>query len=109
MDGIASVYQRPDTISRQAVIYLQTIGWSLNHTRLVVVKIPEQCAMSEEYWVLTSARATAFNPTGECIDGRQLERDALGRKMPSKTQPSTESLAFNFEFPINSVSRSLCW
>ena len=36
-------------------MYLLTNGWSLNHTSLAMS--PEQCAISWEYWVLTSARA----------------------------------------------------
>ena len=48
MDGIASVSQWPNTMSRQAMMYLLTTGWSLNHTSLAM--IPEQCAMSWENW-----------------------------------------------------------
>ena len=49
------MYQCPGTISRQAMMYLLTNGWSLNQTSLAM--IPEQCAMSWENSVLTSARA----------------------------------------------------
>ena len=55
MDGIASVYQWHETISRHAMMYLVTSDCSLNHTSLAMT--PEDCAVSLETWVLTSARA----------------------------------------------------
>ena len=39
-------------------MYLLTNGWSLNHTSLAM--IPEQCAMSWGYWVLTPFPGLAY-------------------------------------------------
>ena len=43
MDGIASVYQWQDAVSRHAMMYLLASGWSLDHTNPAM--IPEHCAM----------------------------------------------------------------
>ena len=58
MDGIASgvfACHQHDILSRQAMMYLLTRGWSLAHTSLAMT--PEQSEMSEEYCCLKSARA----------------------------------------------------
>ena len=58
MDGIASgvfACHQHDILSRQAMMYLLTRGWSLAHTSLDMM--PELCEMSEEYCCLKSARA----------------------------------------------------
>ena len=58
MDGIASgvfACHQHDILSRQAMMYLLTKGWSLAHTSLAMT--PKQSEMSEEYCCLKSARA----------------------------------------------------
>ena len=46
MDGIASVLHQHDILSRQAMMYLLTMGWSLDHTSLAMT--PEHSATNEE-------------------------------------------------------------
>ena len=54
MDGIASVCHQHDILSRQAVMYLLTMGWFLAHTSLAMT--PEHSATNGEYSSLRSPR-----------------------------------------------------
>ena len=55
MGGIASVCHQHDILSRQAMMYLLTMGWFLAHTSLAMT--PEHSATNAEYSSLRSARA----------------------------------------------------
>ena len=53
MDGIASVHHQQDILSRQAMMYRLTTGWSLAHMSLAMT--PEHSATSGENSSLRSA------------------------------------------------------
>ena len=55
MDEAASVCHQHDILSRQAMMYLLTIGWFLAHTSLAMT--PVHSATNGEYSSLRSARA----------------------------------------------------
>ena len=84
MDGIVSVSQRLDTISRQAMMYLLINGWSRNHTSLAM--IPEQCAMNWENWVSGISWGKAFQKQVPLITQGACMAQIANTPMPGKLQ-----------------------
>ena len=48
MDGLASAHHQHEMLSRQALMYLLTMGWSLAHTSLAMTSPPESSRIDGE-------------------------------------------------------------
>ena len=71
MDGIASVCHQHDILSRQAMMYLLTMGWFLAHTS--PAKTPEHSATNGDNSSLRSARAG--HSKSLCLSSPKLQCD----------------------------------
>ena len=68
MDGTASVHDQQDIPSRQAIIYLLTMGWFLAHTSLDMT--PEQSATCAENLQHAACQAACLSEGDNTWPGR---------------------------------------